>query len=223
MLFVNLQNHSICFYNSTVCCWNDSLRKGYVYCKIMYIWRISSFILWIYLWHNLTINCLFFFIKQLFVLTDTCTAPAAPMLLHGPFTKQREKRIILMFSENYRKYLNIYTFIYLFAGWSLGLLWGLELLGQHFKTNKFIRRERQEGIIIFRPAVIKEKIGIMSSLILMLCAWFVIDKAEDFIWATPCTTILTHHIYSQDELNPWHLVCSCADIPAFQRCCALSV
>lgn len=82
MLFVNLENHafvfsflhfSFFFYNSTVCCWNDSLRKGYVYCKIMYIWRISSFILWIYLWHNLTINCLFFFIKRLFVLTDTCT------------------------------------------------------------------------------------------------------------------------------------------------------
>lgn len=60
------------FYDSTVCCWNDSLRKGNVYCKIMYIWRISSFILWIYLWHNLTINCLFFFIKHLFVLMLFC-------------------------------------------------------------------------------------------------------------------------------------------------------
>lgn len=77
MLFVNLEEPRHLFYNSTVCCWNDSLRKGYVYCKIMYIWRISSFILWIYLWHNL-INCLFFFMKKLSVLTDACVAPGAP-------------------------------------------------------------------------------------------------------------------------------------------------
>lgn len=106
------------FNNSTVCCWNDSLRKGYVYCKIMYIWRISSFILWIYLWHNLTINCLFFFMKQLLVLTQTYTKYLTIImaLLKSRGRKCAGKHILL------RLYFLFLEFLFQCVRWSLGLM-----------------------------------------------------------------------------------------------------